>query len=331
MEQLMMSRDDKEVGLIQFPAGYSMRSWQKGDETGWCKCCIDGRLGVEEISERAFEEKMLNDKTVNPNNIFFLISPAGEIAGTVTYQYTNDETTGCIHMVGIKKNHRGKGLAVSLNLYAVQKMIDDGKKRIILTTDDWRIPAIKTYLRAGFTPVIRPDDTDMENRWTAVMTQVKTIKPDIAEVDSPDEKSRICLAVLRALPEWFSIESAIQGYTSSVRPLPFFVARKDGRDVGFLTLKQNTACAMEIHVMGVLKEYHRRGIGAALLSRAEQYGRANGVEFLTVKTLNESVSCDFYEQTRQFYRHAGFKPLEVFPLFWNTENPCLFLVKQIAR
>jgi len=172
MEQLMMSRDDGEVGAIQFPAGYSMRSYQKGDEAGWCKCCIDGKLGVEEISERAFEEKMLNDKTVNPDNIFFLISPANEIVGTVTYQYTNDETTGCIHMVGIEKSYRGKGLAVPLNLYAVQKMIDDGKKRIILTTDDWRIPAIKTYLRAGFTPVIRPGDTDMTNRWTAVMAQV---------------------------------------------------------------------------------------------------------------------------------------------------------------
>jgi len=153
---------------------------------------------------------------------------------------------------------------------------------------------------------------------------------DIAAVDSPEEKSRICLSVLRALPEWFGVESAIQGYTSSVRPLPFFVARKDGRDVGFLSLKQNTACTMEIHVMGVLKECHRRGIGTVLLAQAERHGQENGMEFLTVKTLDESVPCDSYEKTRQFYRQAGFKPLEVFPLFWNAENPCLFLVKQIA-
>jgi hypothetical protein len=49
-------------------------------------------------------------------------------------------------------------LAVPLNLYAVQKMIDDGKKKVILTTNDWRIPAIKTYLRADFIPVIKPGD-----------------------------------------------------------------------------------------------------------------------------------------------------------------------------
>ena len=172
MEQLKMSRDNKAIESIEFPDGYYMRSYREGDGTGWCKCCIDGSLGVEEISESAFENRMLKDKTVNPENIYFLISPSGDIAGTVTYQYTNDEATGCIHMVGIEKSYQGKRLAVPLNLYAVQKMIDNGKSKIILTTDDWRIPAIKTYLRAGFSPVIELGDTAMENRWTEVMAQI---------------------------------------------------------------------------------------------------------------------------------------------------------------
>jgi len=113
-------------------------------------------------------EKMLKDKTVNPGNIFFLISPAGDIAGTVTYQYADDEDTGYIHMVAIEKNHQGKRLAMPLMLYAVQKIIGDGKKKILLNTDDWRIPAIKTYLHTGFVPVIKDGDTDMENRWRKV-------------------------------------------------------------------------------------------------------------------------------------------------------------------
>ena len=175
MEQLKMSRDNKTIETIEFPDGYYMRSYNnKSDGIGWCKCCIDGSLGVGEISESIFEEKMLKDKSVNPENIFFLISPNGDIAGTVTYQYTNDEDTGCIHMVGIEKSEQGKRLAVPLNLYAVKKMIDDGKKKIILTTDDWRIPAIKTYLHAGFLPVIEPGDTEMENRWEAVKCQIKS-------------------------------------------------------------------------------------------------------------------------------------------------------------
>ena len=172
MEQLMMLRDDKETGGIKFPAGYYMRSYKKGDGTGWCKCCIGGSLGIEEVSENAFENRMLKDKTVNPENIYFLISPSGDIAGTVTYQYTDDKDTGCIHMVAVEKNYQGKKLALPLNLYAVQKMIDDGKSKIILTTDDWRIPAIKTYLRADFKPVIKSGDTEMQKRWAEVMAQI---------------------------------------------------------------------------------------------------------------------------------------------------------------
>ena len=174
MEQLLMSRGDTKIKAeeIQFPDGYYMRPYNKAgkstDGVGWCKCCIGGSLGIEELSENVFEEKMLKDKTVNPGNIFFLISPAGDIAGTVTYQYADDEDTGYIHMVAIEKNHQGKRLAVPLMLYAVQKIIGDGKKKILLNTDDWRIPAIKTYLHTGFVPVIKDGDTDMENRWRKV-------------------------------------------------------------------------------------------------------------------------------------------------------------------
>ena len=169
-EQLMMSRDSGKTGNIQFPDGYYMRSYtdNKTDGIGWCKCCIEGSLGVEEISESVFENKMLKDTTVDAANIFFLISPTGDIAGTVTYQYTNAEDTGCIHMVAIEKSYRGKKLGVPLILYAVKKMIDDGKKKIILKTDDWRIPAIRTYLRAGFVPVVKAGDADMENRWKRI-------------------------------------------------------------------------------------------------------------------------------------------------------------------
>ena len=170
MEQLKMMRDNKKTDVIVFPDGYFMRPYKnKSDGIGWCKCCIDGGLGVEEISESVFEEKMLKDKSVSPGNIFFLIAPNGDIAGTVTYQYTGEEDTGCIHMVAIEKNYQGKKLAVPLMLYAVQKIIGDGKKKIILTTDDWRIPAIKTYFKTGFKPVIKDGDTETENRWKGVL------------------------------------------------------------------------------------------------------------------------------------------------------------------
>jgi len=171
MEQLKMLRDNTMVEEFNFPEGFFMRSYNKGDELGWCRCMINGDLGVEEIKEEVFEEKMLKDKSVNPNNIFFLISSENEIAGTVTYQYTDDKAIGFIHMVGIDPRYRGRKLALPMHLYVIKKMLEDSVEQIFLTTDDWRLPAIKVYLNAGFKPVFY--QPDMEGRWNQVMAKLR--------------------------------------------------------------------------------------------------------------------------------------------------------------
>jgi len=40
----------------------------------------------------------------------------------------------------------------------------------LISTDDFRLPAIKTYLDAGFRPVLWSDpDSDQRGRWDAVI------------------------------------------------------------------------------------------------------------------------------------------------------------------
>ena len=170
MNQLKMKRNNSPIAAASFPEGFYMRAYQPGDGVGWCKCCIDGKLGVDELSEDVFARIMLNDKTVNPANIFFLISPTNEIAGSVTYQYSPKSDTGTIHMVGIEKSYRGMRLSLPMMLYAMQKILGDGKTTIDLSTDDWRLPAIKTYFNAWFEPDYYSDD--MEERWQRVREQL---------------------------------------------------------------------------------------------------------------------------------------------------------------
>lgn len=52
-------------------------------------------------------------------------------------------------------------------------------------------------------------------------------------------------------------------------------------------------------------------------------------QFLTVKTLADTVDFEPYERTRKFYYKIGFVPLEIFPLHWDIDNPCLFLAKKL--
>jgi len=153
----------------------------------------------------------------------------------------------------------------------------------------------------------------------------------IKSILNTDEKSIICNTVLRALPDWFGIESSIIDYVDQVQSMPFFAAFDDEKAIGFVALKIHNKYTAEICVMGVLQEYHRQGIGKLLVEKCETNCVNNNMEYLTVKTLDESRECNSYKKTRLFYFSMGFKPLEVFPLLWDEDNPCLFMVKHINK
>jgi len=154
---------------------------------------------------------------------------------------------------------------------------------------------------------------------------------NIREIASPDEKSDICGKILKALPDWFGIPESIRDYIAGVEDKPFYGAFDNDLAVGFVSIKVHNPYTAEIYVMGILESHHRRGIGRKLVHICEKYCRNQGMEYLTVKTLDESNPDLYYRKTRLFYESIGFRPLEVFPLLWDEQNPCLFLVKHILE
>ena len=158
---------------------------------------------------------------------------------------------------------------------------------------------------------------------------MKSKEAVIKIVTSPDEKTEITLEIMNALPEWFSPPEDIVNKSRIHREYPFLAAYDKGKAVGFAALKIHNSYTVDVYNLGVLKKYHRCGIGHELLLACEQYCRENGYKFLTVKTLDESAAYEPYNGTRAFYGKEGFYPLEVFTNFWDEENPCLFMVKVI--
>ena len=137
--------------------------------------------------------------------------------------------------------------------------------------------------------------------------------------------------VLRALPQWFGIESSIVDYVKHVETLPTFLARMDDDVVGFLSIKKHFDRAAEMYVLGVLKQHHRAGVGRAMVSAAESWLVGQGVEYLQVKTVSASNDDVNYGLTRQFYLGVEFVPLEEFPTLWSPRNPCLLMVKKLGE
>lgn len=152
--------------------------------------------------------------------------------------------------------------------------------------------------------------------------------------------------ILRALPGWFGIETALMEYARAADGLPTLVAvlprpnhdreerpgsqqARADRVAGFVTLKETSEDALELHVMGVLPAWHRRGIGRALVERAASFARAEGYSLLHVKTLAPSDPDPGYAATRAFYAASGFRPLDVLPEVWGPQNPCLLMVRPL--
>lgn len=147
--------------------------------------------------------------------------------------------------------------------------------------------------------------------------------------EEANNKAEICEGILRSLPEWFGIEEALRQYVEDARSRPMFTATEGGEVTGFLSLTLHNEFTGEIHVMGIKKEHHRKGIGKALVAHAERYLAERKHEFITVKTLSPSRHCPEYERTRSFYLALGFRPLEEFKTLWGKDNPCLFMVKPL--
>jgi ribosomal protein S18 acetylase RimI-like enzyme len=144
-------------------------------------------------------------------------------------------------------------------------------------------------------------------------------------------RASLCEPILRALPEWFGIEEATRQYIRDVEAMPTFLATLDGQVVGFLTFRQHSDYAAEIHVMGVHPRAHRRGVGRALMEALEAHLQAQGIEYLQVKTLSPAHPDKNYAKTRAFYHALGFRPLEEFPDLWGEQNPCLQMIKYLSE
>ena len=92
----------------------------------------------------------------------------------------------------------------------------------------------------------------------------------IIQIANDEDKKSITRNILEELPEWFGIPEAREEYIRDSAGKVFFCAMENEKDLGFLYLKETGKDTVELAVMGVLKEYHRKGIGKELFNRAKK-------------------------------------------------------------
>tara|TARA_A100001037_G_scaffold27533_1_gene22208 strand:- start:40 stop:558 length:519 start_codon:yes stop_codon:yes gene_type:complete len=154
---------------IQVPDGYELRSYQPGDDQAWCDI-MEGNVGRNWTAE-LFEQKMSSDPRFSPDALFFALHEELPVASACAWRPSpEEEVVGDVHMVGALDDHRGKGLGHLVNSAVLHKLKEQGFQKAHLKTDDWRLAAINSYLKAGFEPL----NTHISHaeRWDLILEKI---------------------------------------------------------------------------------------------------------------------------------------------------------------
>ena len=172
---------DTPVREVPLPPGYSVSNYKTpADKEAWLACCRKGLVG-DDAGTGAFDDSIGNDPNIDVYKDVFFLDYNGEHIGTVTAFRHKATNVGDMHMVAIREDFRGRGLAKYLNFITQKKLAAEGVKYVFLTTDEWRKGAVKSYLSGGFRPV--EYDEGMEDRWRAVLKDLGVPAADMVDDD----------------------------------------------------------------------------------------------------------------------------------------------------
>ena len=173
MKQLSMRRESAPVKSRELPQGYFYEAYsgQRAQIDDWLELCFEALIPTKE--EKWFMDTILQYPDLCPErDLFFVIeqSTGRRVATTAAVCHGKE---GYIHMVAAAPDIRGKGIGHAMLRYALQMLEARGCMYSVLTTDDFRLAAIKTYLDAGFMPVIEQDpESDVRMRWEKVLAEL---------------------------------------------------------------------------------------------------------------------------------------------------------------
>ena len=174
MKQLKMRRESAPVQLRELPSGYGYEFYDGRREQidDWLELCL-GAL-IPDKNENWFTSTILTYPDLCPErDLFFVVeqSTGKRVATTAAVCHGQE---GYIHMVAAAPEVRGRGIGHAMLRFALCMLEERGCTYSVLTTDDFRLAAIKTYLDADFVPVIEKDpESDVRARWESVLAELR--------------------------------------------------------------------------------------------------------------------------------------------------------------
>ncbi len=166
---LMWFPSGQSIPEKNVPNGFVYRSFKGGDETAWCDLLnANGQLGVWD-RERIENEQL---PILAEDGQSFISSADGKLVACAGV-YDRERVDGpCweIGWIAVDPAYQGLGLGRSVAAEALRFTRRLAKRPVYLLTDDFRIPAIKTYLKLGFVPDW--SHPSYEDRWKDIFASL---------------------------------------------------------------------------------------------------------------------------------------------------------------
>jgi mycothiol synthase len=159
----------RDLPPVELPVGYQLRTAVLEEEAEL------GRLLSAAFDETwdldAVRRRLLEDDSVVA--VYVIERPDGRLVASASSRLVPDRYpgSGYLHWVGADPVESGKGLGRQITLAVLHDFARRGLVDSVLETDDWRLPALATYLKCGYLPELRaPEDAD---RWAAVRAALR--------------------------------------------------------------------------------------------------------------------------------------------------------------
>jgi len=149
--------------------GYGLRTYLPGDEPRFYEVmALSGWRGWDDERLKPWIAR------IPPDGWWMVLHQASQTI-VATAMALHDHTDhhpfgGELGWVASDPAHGGKGLGMAVCAAVTARLIAAGYRNIHLYSEDWRLPALKTYLRLGYIPFLYLPE--MHDRWQSVCNQL---------------------------------------------------------------------------------------------------------------------------------------------------------------
>lgn len=173
----IMKCSDYSPGRIELPDGFSIVSYQRGDEKEWAKLeYAIGDFDSLEAAEKYFVETYLQNSKLY-SNILFLLNREHEIVGSCIawHDMQEENSVSSLHWLVVQERYQGIGLGRALGTAVMNIYAKRGAFPVYIHTQSWSWKAVLLYLSLGFRLQKTDTFSHYENEYGKAMAELKKI------------------------------------------------------------------------------------------------------------------------------------------------------------